>query len=142
MNMTSPKKEFYHPINLLVHSSNVRNKILKYYKFQRFLHNWRCLQTTDEVNIQSSKDTNYVFALLIMLAVSFSISILVFTPSLLQKTYGHAFVINSDPSPSQLLKTPPSNIQVSLSEPVDVHYSKISVLDSTGKQVDRKDVIM
>ena len=140
MNMTSPKKEFYHPINLLVHSSNVRNKILKYYKFQRFLYNWRCLQTTDEVNIQSSKDTNYVFALLIMLAVSFSISILVFTPSLLQKTYGHAFVINSDPSPSQLLKTPPSSIQVSLSEPVDERYSKISVLDSTGKQVDRKDV--
>ena len=75
-----------------------------------------------------------------MLTISFSISILILTPSLTQKTYGHAFVINSDPSPSQLLKTPPANIQVSLSEPVDVRYSKISVLDSTGKQVDRKDV--
>ncbi len=74
-----------------------------------------------------------------MLTVSFSISILILTPSLIQKTYGHAFVINSDPSPSQLLKTPPANIQVSLSEPVDVRYSKISVLDSTGKEVDRKD---
>ena len=60
-----------------------------------------------EFNIQSSKNTNYVLLSPIMLAVSFSISILVFTPSLLQKNYGHAFVINSNPSPSQLLKTPP-----------------------------------
>ena len=137
--MTSAKKEFCHPINLLVHSSNVRNKFSNTINSKVFLHNWRCLQTTEEVSVLSGKHTKYVFAL-IMLTISFSISILILTPSLTQKTYGHAFVINSDPSPSQLLKTPPANIQVSLSEPVDVRYSKISVLDSTGKQVDRKDV--
>jgi len=59
---------------------------------------------------------------------------------MLQKTFGHAFVIDSVPSPSQSLKAPPSNIQVSLSEPVDVRYSKIAVLDSSGKQVDKRDV--
>ena len=92
---------------------------------------------TDRVNIESGK---YFFTLLTIVALSFLISILIFTPLLLQKTHGHAFVINSDPSPSQLLKTSPASVQVTVSEPVDVRYSKISVLDSTGRQVDKKDV--
>jgi copper transport protein len=95
---------------------------------------------TDKGNIQSCKYTNYFFGLIIVLAISLSITILVISPSVLQKTYGHAFVIDSNPSPSQSLKSPPKSVQVTLSEPVDVRYSKISVLDSTGKQVDKKDV--
>ncbi len=95
---------------------------------------------TDKVKVQSCKCTNYTFGLTIVLVMSLSIIILVITPFVLQKTYGHAFVIDSNPSPSQLLKSRPSNVQVTLSEPVDVRYSKISVLDSIGKQVDKRDV--
>ena len=95
---------------------------------------------TDGINIQSGKDRNNLFVLIVIVAMSFSIFVLMFTPFLLQNSYGHAFVINSDPSPSQTLKTPPSKVQVSLSEPVDVRYSKVSVVDSNGKEVDKKDL--
>ena len=95
---------------------------------------------TDGKNILSDKCTSYPFVLLIILAASCSISILIFTPFVVHKSYGHAFVINSDPSSSQSLKTPPSKVQVSLSEPVDARYSKVSVVDANGKEVDKKDV--
>jgi len=89
---------------------------------------------TDGKNILSDKCTSYPFVLLIILAASCSISILIFTPFVVHKSYGHAFVINSDPSPSQSLKTPPSKVQVSLSEPVDARYSKFQLL----MQMERK----
>lgn len=95
---------------------------------------------TDGKNILSDKCISYPFVLLIILAASCSISILIFTPFVVHKSYGHAFVINSDPSPSQSLKTPPSKVHVSLSEPVDARYSKVSVVDANGKEVDKKDV--
>ncbi|HEY7080924.1 MAG TPA: copper resistance CopC family protein, partial [Nitrososphaeraceae archaeon] len=95
---------------------------------------------TGRTNIQSDKHTSYPFILLILLSVSLSISVLIFTPFLVHKSYGHAFVIDSNPSPSQSLKTPPSKVQVSLSEPVDERYSKVSVVDANGKVVDKKDV--
>lgn len=95
---------------------------------------------TDGKNILLDKCTSYPFVLLIILAASCSISILIFTPFVVHKSYGHAFVINSDPSPSQSLKTPPSKVQVSLSEPVDARYSKVSVVDANEKEVDKKDV--
>ena len=95
---------------------------------------------TDGKNILSDKCTSYPFVLLIILAASCSISILIFTPFVVHKSYGHAFVIDSVPSPSQSLKTPPSKVQVSLSEPVDARYSKVSVVDANGEEVDKKDV--
>ena len=54
------------------------------------------------------------------------------------KSYGHAFTIRSDPPPSQSLPTTPSKVDVYFSEPIDVRYSTIKVLDSGGKQVDNK----
>ncbi|HEY7078255.1 MAG TPA: copper resistance protein CopC [Nitrososphaeraceae archaeon] len=95
---------------------------------------------TEGNNSLSNKCTSYPFILLIILSTLLSISILIFTPFVVHKSYGHAFVIDSNPSPSQSLKTPPSNVQVSLSEPVDVRYSKVSVVDANGKVVDKKDV--
>src|SRR5918911_356260 len=56
------------------------------------------------------------------------------------KAYGHAFTIRSDPSPSQSLPTPPTKADVYFSEPIDLRYSTIKVLDAGGKQVDNKDV--
>ena len=50
--------------------------------------------------------------------------------------YGHAFVTNSNPSQSQSISASPKQIDVFFSEPVDLRYSSMKVLDSTGKQVD------
>lgn len=51
-------------------------------------------------------------------------------------TYGHAFVTNSVPSQSQSISMSPKQIDVYFSEPVDLRYSSLKVLDSNGKQVD------
>ena len=75
---------------------------------------------------------------IVVMAV-FSILILISLPSI-PKSYAHAFVINSNPSPSQTLKSPPTKVEVYLSEPVDLRYSKLSVIDQNGKQVDNKNV--
>ena len=50
--------------------------------------------------------------------------------------YGHAFVTDSNPSQSQSVSASPKQIDVFFSEPVDLRYSSLKVLDSTGKQVD------
>lgn len=69
----------------------------------------------------------------------FSILMLISLPTI-PKSYAHAFVINSNPTPSQTLKAPPTKVEVYLSEPVDLRYSKLSVIDQDGKQVDNKNV--
>jgi copper transport protein len=48
-------------------------------------------------------------------------------------------VIGSNPFPSQSLPAPPSKVSVQLSEPVDIRYSSIKVLDVSGNEIDRKD---
>jgi len=72
-------------------------------------------------------------------AIAASISLASPMLPLIPKAYAHAFVIGSDPSPSQSLPTPPSKVVVHLSEPVDIHYSSIKVLDAGGKEIDMKD---
>jgi methionine-rich copper-binding protein CopC len=41
---------------------------------------------------------------------------------------GHAFVLDSNPAPSESLEKPPARIAVFLSEPVDDRYSEVRVL--------------
>jgi copper transport protein len=60
-------------------------------------------------------------------------------PNGIPKAYAHAFTIRSDPSPSQSLPTPPTKVDVYFSEPIDLRYSAIKVLDAGGKQVDNND---
>ncbi len=55
-------------------------------------------------------------------------------------SFGHAFVINSSPSQSVSIAASPQQIDVFFSEPVDLRYSNLKVLDSNGKQVDKGDV--
>lgn len=55
-------------------------------------------------------------------------------------SFGHAFVINSSPSQSGSIASSPQQIDVFFSEPVDLRYSNLKVLDSNGKQVDKGDV--
>lgn len=53
--------------------------------------------------------------------------------------HAHAFVIGSDPSPSQSLAKGPSLVTVHLSDPVDIRYSTVKVVDPSGNQIDKKD---
>jgi copper transport protein len=55
-------------------------------------------------------------------------------------SFGHAFVINSNPSQSQSIPKSPQQVNVFFSEPVDLRFSHLEVLDSNGKQVDKGDV--
>ena len=47
--------------------------------------------------------------------------------------------MSSTPSPSQSLTSSPSKVTVLFSEPIDLKYSEIKVLDADGKQIDNKD---
>ncbi|MGH9978890.1 MAG: copper resistance protein CopC, partial [Nitrososphaeraceae archaeon] len=53
--------------------------------------------------------------------------------------FGHAFVLNSSPSPSESLEKAPARVEVSLSEPVDDKYSEVKVIGPDGNQVDNQD---
>jgi copper transport protein len=85
---------------------------------------------------QKRRIIGYYFAIVAIVAL---ISLTSPMLPLIPKAYAHAFVIGSDPSPSQSLPTPPATVLVRLSEPVDIHYSSIKVLDAGGKEIDLKD---
>ena len=55
-------------------------------------------------------------------------------------SFGHAFVLSSNPSSSQSLAQSPQQVNVFFSEPVDLRFSHLKVLDSNGKQLDKGDV--
>jgi copper transport protein len=55
-------------------------------------------------------------------------------------SFGHAFVLSSNPSQSQSISSSPQQVNVFFSEPVDLRFSHLKVLDSNGKQVDKGDV--
>jgi copper transport protein len=55
-------------------------------------------------------------------------------------SFGHAFVLSSNPSQSQSLPQSPQQVNVFFSEPVDLRFSHLKVLDSNGKEVDKGDV--
>ncbi|MDE1829291.1 MAG: copper resistance protein CopC [Thaumarchaeota archaeon] len=54
-------------------------------------------------------------------------------------SYGHALVIASNPTNGQSLSSSPGSVSATFSDPIDIHYSKIKVLDSNGKEIDNKD---
>ena len=70
----------------------------------------------------------------------FLVSLLLILIPAIPKSYAHAFIVKSDPSSSQSLTSPPSKVDVYFSDPIDIRYSQLKVLDSSGKQVDNKDV--
>src|ERR671939_92993 len=76
---------------------------------------------------------------IVIIGIISMIALLSSFPNGIPKAYAHAFSIRSDPSPSQSLSTPPTKVDVYFSEPIDLRYSTIKVLDSGGKQVDNKD---
>src|SRR5215211_6879197 len=80
----------------------------------------------------------HVSSSIIVVAV-FSILMSISLPYI-PESYAHAFIINSNPSSSQTLKSPPTKVEVYLSEPVDLRYSKLNVIGPDGKQIDNKNV--
>ncbi|MDE1729053.1 MAG: copper resistance protein CopC, partial [Thaumarchaeota archaeon] len=77
---------------------------------------------------------NKLFAITIILVISSVIII-----SNIPNSYAHAFVTKSDPAPSQSLSSPPSKVDVYFSDPVDIKYSEVKVLDSNGEQIQEND---
>ena len=75
-----------------------------------------------------------LFSILVILVIS-SIVIIPNVP----QSYGHAFISKSDPASSQSLTIPPTKVDVYFSDPIDIKYSQIQVLDSNGKQIQLSD---
>ena len=76
--------------------------------------------------------------LLVLATVSF-LAVFLILPNI-PNSYAHALIIRSAPIPSQSLATPPSKIDVYFTDPVDIRYSTIKVLDSSGKEIQNNDV--
>ncbi len=74
----------------------------------------------------------------LFLVVLVACFVVVLAPNI-PSSYAHALVVKSNPSPGQSLSAAPSSVDVTFSDPVDIHYSKIKVLDSNGNEVDNKD---
>ena len=72
---------------------------------------------------------------LVLIAIVISFIIIPSAP----KSYEHAFIEKSDPTASQSLSIPPSEIDVYFSDPIDIRYSEIKVLDSDGNQIQEND---
>ena len=87
-------------------------------------------------------DYNPIFSLshknLSLLLITSLVALLGF--GAIHTSFGHAFVINSSPSQSQSIPKSPQQVNVFFSEPVDLRFSHLKVLDSNGKQVDKGDV--
>jgi copper transport protein len=81
----------------------------------------------------------FVVIIITIIGITSLLLSLTFFPSGIPEAYAHAFTIKSDPSPSQSLPASPSKVDVFFSEPVDLRYSTVKVLDMSGKQVDNKD---
>jgi copper transport protein len=76
------------------------------------------------------------FQIVLIIAV---VSSAVFVIPNIPNSYGHAWVEKSDPAQGQSLATQPSKIDVYFSDPIDIRYSQLKVLDSNAKEVQEKD---
>ncbi len=64
---------------------------------------------------------------------------LVITVPTIPNSYAHAFIVKSEPAPSQSLSAPPTKVDVYFSDPIDIKYSELKVLDSDGNQIQMGD---
>ena len=81
------------------------------------------------------KTRNKLFAIIIVLVITSVIAI----PNI-PNSYAHAIVEKSTPSESQSLSTSPTKVDVYFSDPVDIRFSQVKVLDSDGKQIQENDL--
>jgi copper transport protein len=73
-----------------------------------------------------------------LILVFIIISSVLIIPSV-PKSFAHAFVVKSDPLPSQSLSNSPTKVDVHFNDPIDIKYSEVKVLDSDGKQIQEND---
>ncbi|MEO9321628.1 MAG: copper resistance protein CopC [Nitrososphaera sp.] len=89
------------------------------------------------VGIRAVRKTR--LASVILISSLLAVSILLAAPAI-PKSYAHAFILKSTPADGSSLSSPPSSVDVYFSDPVEVKYSQVKVIDSSGKQVDNGDV--
>lgn len=82
--------------------------------------------------IKTSK--NKLFAIMIIAVIASVIAI----PNI-PNSYAHAIVEKSSPAASQSLSIPPTKVDVYFSDPIDIKFSQVKVLDSDGKQIQEND---
>ncbi len=58
---------------------------------------------------------------------------------LLNSAYAHPLIVKSEPSNAERLAAPPSSIEITFSEPVELRFSWIRVYDSDNNRVDNND---
>src|SRR3989441_8380474 len=56
------------------------------------------------------------------------------------RSYAHASVEKSDPARAQSLSSSPTKVDIYLSDPIDIRYSQLKVLDSDGKEIQENDL--
>jgi len=76
------------------------------------------------------------FQIILITAV---ISSAIFVIPNIPNSYAHAYVTKSVPAQGQSFAAQPSKIDVYFSDPVDIRYSQLKVLDSNAKEVQEKD---
>ncbi|TLY06230.1 MAG: hypothetical protein E6K88_08720, partial [Thaumarchaeota archaeon] len=57
----------------------------------------------------------------------------------IQQSFAHPITINSSPKAFEGVRSPPKEVKVFFSEPIELGYSKISVLGPNGTRVDNND---
>lgn len=67
------------------------------------------------------------------------ISSIIFVIPNIPNSFAHAFVTKSDPTSGQSLLTQPSKVDVYFSDPIDIRYSQLKVLNSNGDEIQEKD---
>src|SRR6267143_1500811 len=72
--------------------------------------------------------------------ITLVVSSIIFVIPNIPNSYAHASVTKSDPSDRQSLATQPTKIDVYFSDPIDVRYSQLKVLDSNGIEIQQKDL--
>jgi copper transport protein len=65
--------------------------------------------------------------------------IIIFGFSYLPQSFGHAAYVDSSPRPFQSFPSPPTEVNVFFSEPIELPYSSITVLGPDGSRVDLND---
>jgi copper transport protein len=57
----------------------------------------------------------------------------------LPNSFAHPVYVKSTPQAFQKVNSPPSEVDVFFTEPIELKYSKVSVVDSSGNKVDKAD---
>jgi len=66
-------------------------------------------------------------------------SMLIVIPNI-PNSYAHASVTKSDPSDRQSLVNQPTKVDVYFNDPIDIRYSQLKVLNSSGMEIQQKDL--